>query len=84
MLSTYNTFCTAATTNVLRSSCKVPGAVVRFQPNLEFLESSVKDRHIKLHENPSTGNRAEAYGQRDRRTDMTKLTGAFRCLCERA
>jgi hypothetical protein len=84
MLPTYTTFRTAVPPNVLRSSCEVPGAVVRFQPNLEFIETFVKDPHVKLHKNPSNGNHADTCGQMDRRADMTKITGAFRCLYEHA
>jgi hypothetical protein len=34
--------------------------------------------NIKFHVNPSSGFRAETCGRSDRRTDMTKLMGAFR------
>ena len=46
---------------------------------LEFSEQIFENfPNIKLHENPSCGRRVVPYGQTDERTDMMKLTGAFR------
>jgi hypothetical protein len=38
----------------------------------------IKVLNIKFHGNPFGGSRAATSGQTDRRTDMTKLIGAFR------
>ena len=49
---------------------------VRFQPNLNFLgDIIVKNRNIKFHENPSSGNQVVPH---DGRTDNMKLIVAFR------
>jgi len=37
-----------------------------------------KFANIKFHENPTSESRVVACGQTDRRTDTTKLIGAFR------
>lgn len=34
--------------------------------------------YIKFHENSSSGNRADTYGETDGWTDITNVTGAFR------
>jgi hypothetical protein len=60
--------------NVHRSSCKVPVSLDMFYLNLNFLDQvSKKCENVKLHENPSAGNRVPCG-----RTDMTKLLVDFR------
>jgi len=44
----------------------------------------MKVSHIIFHENPSSGSRVDTRRQTDGRTDMTKVTGAFCKLWERA
>jgi len=53
---------------------------VRFQPNLNFLgDITVKNRNIKFHENPSSGNKVVPYdGRTDGQGDNMKLIVAFR------
>ena len=60
--------------NVYRSACKVP--VVRVQLNLNFLEQIFKNTKLSNFVNI----RPEGYEwfHPDGRTDITKLTGAFR------
>ena len=78
LLSRCKIFRTAANNiNVLSSSCKAPDILVRFEPHLKFLDRPSQSLLYKFHENPSSGNRAEKWGQSSRRPDITKLTGCF-------
>ena len=66
---------------VHKSSWKVPVILFRCQWNLNFLSSFSKKKknpNTKFHENPPSGIRVVSCGQRNRQTDMTKLTVAFR------
>jgi hypothetical protein len=53
----------------------------RFQPNLDFLDR-FSWRSYQMSRHPSSGSRGDTWGrmdrQKDRWTDMAKLTGAFR------
>jgi hypothetical protein len=69
----YGDLMSPATIKVLRSSCNVPDIFAEFYPNLGFLGRF----HIKFHGNPSSESRAVTCAETDRRTDMTKTTGAF-------
>ena len=46
---------------------------------MEFSQQNFeKDSYINFNENPSSGSRVVLCGQKDRQTDMTKFTVAFR------
>jgi hypothetical protein len=63
-----------------RASCTVPF----FLPALMKLEFSRQNfeqfSNIRFYENPSSGSRVASCGQSDRRTDLTRLTVAFRSV----
>lgn len=56
-----------------KSSLTVPHIFVRLEPKLDFL-----DRFSYFHGNTFSGGCADTRGQTDKRTDMTKVIGAFR------
>jgi hypothetical protein len=61
--------------NLHTSSCKVPVILVRFYINLNFPRQIFgQSSNTKFHENPPSGSQSVPCG----RTDMTKLTVAFR------
>ena len=62
-----------------KSSRKVPVIFVRFYETWIFFDRfSKKYSNIKFNKNRSSGSRDVPCGERDRRTDMTKLTVSFR------
>jgi hypothetical protein len=69
-------------TNVKTSSCKVAVILVRFQLNLNFLDTFRKkgSSSIKFNEKPSSGSRVvpcgETDGRVDRQTDRHRLDQA--------
>jgi len=69
MLSTYTTFCTAVTTNVFGSACKVPGFCPISTKTRVYQDFSKRPPH------QTSRKSADKCRQRDRQTDMTKLTG---------
>jgi hypothetical protein len=69
------------TINVHRSSCKVPGILVRFEWNLYVLDRfSKKYWTVKFHENLSSGSRVISCG----RTERHAANSRFSQFCERA
>ena len=65
--------------NLQRCSYKVTVIIVRFLMNLEFFRQIFgKYSNTKFYGNPISGSRVVPCGTTDRRTDMTKLTVAFR------
>ena len=65
--------------NVHWSPCKVPVIPVRFEWNLNFLDSFAKSTYISdFNENSSSGMQFVVFAQTEGRTDMTKLIVAFR------
>jgi len=57
---------------------KYPLLLSDFNETLIFSSDFQRTSNIKFHENPCCGNRVALCGRTDRRTDMTKLTVAFR------
>ena len=55
--------------SALRSSCKVPVILVRFNETWIYSADFREVADIKFHENPSGGNRVVLCGQMDRRDE---------------
>jgi hypothetical protein len=89
MPSTYKIFRTAVNNIILlRYSRKVPAILTDFNKTWISRQIFIEIPVIKFHENYSNRSRADTWGitdrHTDRRTNMTKVIGAFRYLYERA
>ena len=71
--------------NVHKSSCKVPLALVRLWPNLNFLDRFSRETPLK-YQIPwqSAQWESQCFMRTGGQTDVTTLTVAFRHFCERA